>query len=671
MVTDANLKRKLLIVAAACAVICASSLYYVLKKYEIKNYKAGLASLASDIFEKSAAKKFSGTIAEVKTLSGPESDKYLEEALLPELNIQLLSNPKALYTTIIDPSEYENQIKSLRAELQARGVADDTIAEIVMRKAKPAKKAADYSTAFSWSWTEKDKGYLQVMFKISTVEFIESKVVITHPLYEKSYLSIKHFLTVVAWVSGAFAVGAFILFLILLITYKFRSNKAFTSLPALKEKATEFVNNGQFSAALNEINHYLVYLPENSELIAFKNQLLVKTKGNPAKAEEAYNKLGFIRRKLEGRGLDKINDKDLEDLRMIADSIEVENVGAIIGRIEGQLHSKIAGAQITAARARAKALIENGRPTEAVRELEKAQQDPALNEYIRLLASMDESARLALPAPDSLKSIHVDAEEIIRTSQANLTEAKDLLNHGEVARADELFENAFRDNRELTEAEELLSKLEKSRKTERLVLTPEKIGKKVFIFKKDVITIFRRDFKEPDIEINSKTVSRDAHLKIAVVGDKVLAEDQNSSVGTRIGGQELKGAGSKLEINDGDILDFNGAYRMTAHICRGGGGGCGAPTVLGTTEVSTAPRPESAESKNIGSVVFEGEDDRNFIMLLESSPVAFKSIGLVYEKAGDCSICVKDGVILLLASDYTEILYSGVKIEYKGIRYRS
>lgn len=668
MVANPKIKLNLAIVAVVSAFICAVSLYYVLKPYEIKKDKKELALLAGDIFEKSAAKKFSGTIPELKTLSGPESDKYLEEALLPELKVQLLDQ-KSPYASIIDPAEYESRIKALRNDLIARGVSGEVIAKTITKKVRKAKKAPDYNVELAWTWVDKDKGYLQLVFKISAVDFIEAKTIITHPAYEKRYLSRKHFFTALAWVSGAAMAVCLLMLAGLTLAFKLRAGKAFAALPALKEKAAEFANAGQFQAALNEIERYSLYLPEDSELIGLKNQLLIKTKGNPARAEQAYNKLRFIQGKLEGRGLDKINDKDLEDLRMIADAIEVENVGAIIGRIEGQLHSKIAGAQITAARSRAKALLENGRPAEAARELEKVQQDPAMNEYAGLLLGMDDNARRALPAPDSLKTIHGDAEEIIRKSQADLAEAKNLLDRGEVAGSEELLKKAFSANRDLTEADGLLGKIEKSRKAEKLVLSPEKIGRKVFVFKKEVITVFRRDLKEPDIDINFKTVSRDGHLKIAVVGNKVLAEDQNSRAGTKIGGQEVKGAGSKLEINDGDILDFTGAYRMTAHICRGGGA-CAAPTVSGTTAISAAPRPESQEAKNIGAVVFEGEDDRNFIMLLESAPVAFKSIGLVYEKTGDCSICLKDGAAMLLTPEHAEILYPGAKIDHKGVRYK-
>ncbi len=667
MVNDPKTKTNLAIVSAVSAVICGISLYYIIKPYEIKNYRTQLAALSGDIFEKSATKKFSGTISELKALSGPEPDKYLEETILPELKVQLLSQ-KSPYASIIDPAEYESRVQALSSDLQARHVSPEVVAETIIIKTRKAKKAPDYNTELTWSWSDKDKGYLQLVFKISAIDFIEAKTVITHPAYENQYLSRKHFFTVLAWVSGVVAAISLLILAGLTLAFKLRAGKAFSSVPALKEKVGEFANAGQFMAALNEINKHLAYLSDDSEVIALKNQLLVKTKGDPAKAEQAYNKLQFIKGKLESRGMDKINDKDLEDLRMISDSIEVENVGAIIGRIEGQLHTKIAGARITAARSRAKALLENGRPAEAARELEKVQQDPAMNEYAGLLLGMDDNARLALPSPDSLKSIHGTAEEIIRKSQTDLAEGKELVKRGEVTLAGELLTKAFGANRELTEAETLLGKIEKSRKAEKLVLTPEKIGKKVFIFKKDVITVFRKDFKEPDIEVNSKTVSRDAHLKIAVMENKVLAEDQNSSAGTKIGGELLKG-GSRLEINDGDIVDFNGAYQMTAHICRGGAGRA-APTVLGGTVVSSELRHESAESKTIGAVVFEGEDDRNFIMLLNSAPVAFKSIGLVYEKAGDCSICLKDGAVLLMTADYTEILHPGAMLEYKGIRYK-
>jgi hypothetical protein len=669
MIANPKIKKTLLIIAGLSAAAMGLSLYYLFRPYEIKDREAGIKTLIVDIFDKSAKKGFSGAVAELRELTGPERDEDLEKAVLPEINGCFLDQASP-YSMIIDPEQYENSVKSLRADMQARHIPDEVIAQTVINKTRKAKKTPDYNAELSWTWADKDKGYVQLVLKISAVGFIEAKTIVTHPVYEKNYRSHKELFRILAWAGGIILAVSLLVLLTIIIISRRMSKQARDSLREFEEKVYRFADAGQFVAAMNEIDKYLQLLPGDSGIMALKNQLLVKTNNNPAQAEKAFNKLSVIRSKLEGRGLDRINEQDLEDLRKISEALEVENLGALLGRVEGILLSKKGAARLNNARIKAQSLIEQGKPAEAVRELEKAREDPEMTEYAGLISNMDEHSRLALPGPDTLNQARSAAEEKLRSSKADLEEARGLLAGGEVRNAEILLKKAFSANKELAEAEKLLSEIEKSRKAEKLELRPEKIGKKIFIFKKDALTIFRKDAKSPDIEVNAGTVSRNAHLKIALMDGKLVAEDQNSKFGTKIGGDLVKD-GARREICEGDILNFNNAYNLTAHIYRDCDTAPAAETRAYGGGTSAEPAERRYEDKGpVSSVILEGEDDRIFIMLLKSAPVNFKNIGLVYEKGGECRIRLEDGVFSLAATEWAEILAPGAVVGYKGISYK-
>lgn len=93
-----------------------------------------------------------------------------------------------------------------------------------------------------------------------------------------------------------------------------------------------------------------------------------------------------------------------------------------------------------------------------------------------------------------------------------------------------------------------------------LKFTPEKFGKEIHIFKKDTITIFCKDK-----HINGPRISCDHHLKISIVENKVILENQNSINRTYLGKERILCA----EIEDGYIINLAHVYKMTFHIYRG------------------------------------------------------------------------------------------------------
>ncbi len=270
------------------------------------------------------------------------------------------------------------------------------------------------------------------------------------------------------------------------------------------------------------------------------------------------------------------------------------------------------------------------------------------------------------------KTLGERIEELNRKFQ----KAEQALSEGKILECEKLLKEITRENTEMEKAKNLLSEIEDSRKCDKLRLAPEGTGKEVVLFKKNMLTVFRRRKEKPDIEPRGQSVSHDHHLRISVRENKVIAEDQNSTFGTYIRGEKIKIS----EVEDGDVINLAHGFRMTVHIERGESGG--SYLTIASETIAGPKNKTRRKEKNIGAVVFDeikdpdagrrgnsSNENRIFIMLLEKVPVSFKSIGIIYEKNGECSFNLEDGIVFLMTPEGTRILYPGAEIKYRGITY--
>lgn len=631
--------------------------YFYFRKYEVKEYKLQISKLLDDIYQKSYEKNFKGTLSELKEIKGPEKDETINSLFINEIKMGFLSKDSP-YILIIEPSEFEKEIKELKESLKSRNVSDETISDIIIRKTRKAIKVPDYRAELKWNWEDKSNGYIRLNFKISSVNFIESSVVITHPEYEKNYYAKKEFFKVLFYIFSLISAVSMLIIIYLEMGLFLLKKKLIKNITGLKETVENYVRDGSFVAAYNEIEKFLKYLPDNSDLISLKENLMVKTNNNPEKAERMYRDYKNIEAKVRGRG--KVKKEDLDDLKEINKSIPFEGIAEVIGKIERIIEEN----ETKEKSFKAKQLIKEGK-------LEEAE---SLIENINYLPRTDEEkSEKLIGFEGELKEINESIEKIRKDSEKIFNEAMDFLKSGEIKKAKDLLKSAVEKNKNLDEARKILNEIEKSKDSEKYFLTPAKteIGKKIFIFKKKELTLFRKDKKEPDIELNFQTVSRDAHLEIALIMNQIIAQDQNSKNGTKIAGEIIRN-NSKIAIDDGYVLDFNGAYQMTAHIYKGGI--FNQKTVMVGQETVVPGIINKKDKSEILSAVFEGSDDRIFIILISKVPIKFSSIGITYDNSSDIFICNDDGVCFIKFPDSetgkaTEIIYPGKEIEYKGVCY--
>jgi pSer/pThr/pTyr-binding forkhead associated (FHA) protein len=221
----------------------------------------------------------------------------------------------------------------------------------------------------------------------------------------------------------------------------------------------------------------------------------------------------------------------------------------------------------------------------------------------------------------------------------------------------------------LKEVSELAVRIKEARQYTVLKLIPEMVGKEVYIFNKDIIRLFRKDTRTPDIDINDRRISRDSHLKICFVRNTLIAEQDNSDNATFLRGEKL----TRAELEDGDILDLAHTYKLVVHIAKGNF--ATHSTILSQSTVDEnahLPEDNRQKERSASGVFIEGPD-RFFAMLPEdnsSVPISLTAVGIVFDNAGKSRFSVRDGIVMLMRDGYCSMLIPGEQLTDNGLRYK-
>ena len=121
------------IVSFVCIIFLVYSNYYS-HLIEIKSHRNAIKQFCDDLITKSKNKKFSGTIEEIKHISGPteriEENKYLNKVLIPLLTVNLLKEGSP-FEMVITPKEYVQKVKKIMGML--KGAAPDVIKQTIIK----------------------------------------------------------------------------------------------------------------------------------------------------------------------------------------------------------------------------------------------------------------------------------------------------------------------------------------------------------------------------------------------------------------------------------------------------------------------------------------------------------------------------------------------------------
>jgi len=648
------------ILSFICIIFLVYSNYYS-HLIEIKSHRNAIKQFCDDIIAKSKNKKFSGTIEEIKHISGPTEKTEVNKILIPLLTVNLLRKGSP-FEMVIAPEEYAKKVKKIMEML--KGSAPDVIKQTIV-KLRKREKRPDYETEFTWDWMPgKEKKELQLVGKIKSQIIITSRVVLTAPKYEDYYKQKQKHLQQGNKISFALLILCFVYSFGEGSLRKIKQYKVSKGLPEANEKMQEYIQNGRYVAAEKLVKHLLNYLPDNTDLTSITSRLDIITKRNTRKAEESFVRFNNLKTKYEKSRY--LAPEEWEELEELPKYLDLPELNVMAGRCQRYIEMTRMGKALKDMRGEVKSLLVEGKIQQAHEKLKQIEKDSDWQEYQENISKEPGmTEQLALPGPKSMDRLKKEVDEKIEKSRKKMIEAGEALDRGDINDGEGLLREVRELNRELKEPEELLDKIENSRRAEKLVLSPRKTGKEIVLFKKDVLTMFRKEKKTPDIDISSKRVSRDRHLKLSIVENKVIAEDMGSSGGVYYRGEKIQ----RIEVENGGILDLSHSYRVVVHILRG------REMVQSTLVDGTVPAGMKISAGEIDrsqkvSGLFLETDDKNYIVILTSVPVGIKSIGITYEKASPYELIVNEGIFIFKTKQEARILYPGSSLEERGVVYQ-
>ncbi|MFQ3675635.1 MAG: FHA domain-containing protein, partial [Endomicrobiia bacterium] len=495
----------------------------------------------------------------------------------------------------------------------------------------------------------------------------------TDPVWYRKY---KRFISNVKYLTylslGVLGINIVVFFIVSMI-FLVKKRKLIKNSTLTMEKLTEYVKQGSYVAAEKLVNEQLKYLSDNTDFLAFKQRLMTITKNDTKKAEESY--IRFINLKTKFSSGQVLTEEEFEEIKQLHKNLDLPEISEFVAKYEKYLRINVLNKQIEQQQTYIRMLISTGELTKALSEINNLSKDNCIAEY-KMLSFDNHQEGNFLPVPaiiDTISSLKNEVEQKIESLKQKFILAKQKIAEYNILEIEKILSEVTKETKDIKEAFELKELIERTKKVEKIILKPLKTGKDVYIIKKDTIVFGRKDRVLPDVDIEDRSISRDKHLKISMVENKVIAEDENSSCGTFYGGKRF----SILELEDGTVLNLARVCEINVHICRGeervlntivGG------TVLSSDDVIRREvlNRDSQKDKKVKGLFIEGKD-KNIIVLPTDGAfvvVDIGPLGIKYERDGRCKIVNSNGVILFDTGEKVEILVPNSEIEYKGVRYK-
>jgi hypothetical protein len=432
-------------------------------------------------------------------------------------------------------------------------------------------------------------------------------------------------------------------------------------------KLENLIGNGSYTAAAHLGEEALAAFPDDSDLRGFLERLNHVTHNDPRRAEAAYLRYLNLQATLKTAG--HLRSEELLEVSQLHKHLDLPEINSFQAKCKAlqEYHSQLKLAD------ELRLQIEDHKRRGELREAkEKSAELKKVSGQIKtapraLAASGINVALLEGPGSEPWDSEEQDVDSLEAKCDAQWEKAKSALEAGQVGDAFDLVEGVLKLNREHAAAKETLSRLKKAVGEANLRLEPLKVGRNVWIFRKDHITAFRPDTAKPDVAIMDGKVSRDRHLSLSLVNNGVVAEDTGSSNGVFVRGEKIK----RILLEDGDVVDLAHSVRWIAHLYFGNDSGSRAGETMAPVAESSR-KGGKTDKGDLGGAVFESED-QIFAMVSDSLPVKMGSMGIIFDRGGDCRLRrekTSNGNFLILETPEAKtVLCPGEMVEYKGARY--
>ena len=372
------------------------------------------------------------------------------------------------------------------------------------------------------------------------------------------------------------------------------------------KKKDNLVNDGHFVTALELADRYLKYFPHDIEINAFRERLLDFTNNDPKKAQQAFLEAIRLQKKLKIHAQDFeklfLTEQEKNDLTpLLPYNPELESYYKKITNIEDQEIKKI---EFRPKINDVRSLIDRGSLKEAERQV------------IELLRDY--------PDYDELQELSSIISEKQDYYTKKFGEVEKQIIKGELASAIEQLEDILKNYCDMDRAVELKELIEKNKGYSHIRLISDRDDHHLELFLKQEVVVGREDIDvKPDIILDDKRISR-PHLRISIVDDNVIAEDQNSTGGTFINAEKILSE----KLKHGDMITLSKIIDFSVQILK--------------------------DEEHIKGVVLNS-GSKHYVMILEKIKGSFKNrkfdFGLeefsIYNHDGLCVVVIQDDYYIL------------------------
>jgi hypothetical protein len=641
--------------------------YSLQHKETLSSAQSQIHEMVAKILSQCQRDKISGSYNEIRVLKG-DPNENLSKAVLPMVLGELYSPENKSLKVIVPPDQYAQKVKDIRAKLLAEHVPDDQVGDFIDRMlSQSGSLAADLDAELSWRSVDAAHHTVGLDLKFTSKKVAEASAEFTDPAYEvgtRDLWSRQAGWQVVAMWSGSVAA---VLWLLGAIWFFFRKRGMAGGLSETIAKLESLIGNGSYTAAAHLGEEALAAFPDDSDLRGFLERLGHVTHNDPRKAEGAYLRYLNLQTKLKTAG--SLTPEELSEVSRLDKYLDLPEINAFQVKCKAIQEYR---AQLKQADELRLQIEDHKRRGELREAKEKSGELKKVSSQLKsapraLEASGLNVALLEGPAGEPGNAEESDVDGLEAQCEARWEQAENALGAGRVGEAYDLLEAVLKLDREHLKAKDALTRLKKAAGEANLRLEPLKVGRNVWAFRKDHITAFRPDAAKPDVALMDSKISRDKHLRLSLVNNEVVAEDAGSSNGVFVRGEKIK----RILLEDGDVVDLAHSMRWIAHLYFGNESGSRAGETM--APVAESSRKGGKQDKgDLGGVVFESEDQL-FAIVNDALPVKMGSMGLIFDKGGDCRLRRekdKKGDFLILETPNAKtVLCPGEMVEYKGARY--
>lgn len=479
------------------------------------------------------------------------NDNVYPQTLENDIRLALLSYDK--WKLLVDEETHEEITKRFDKFLGEwpegfSGSELTRIAEIGKKRVNP-----DYEVRVTWDRVSTEeirdiKLIVTILKPVAHEQIISEVIQLTHPETERKLKNqIAEETKQIARLDQQARVSRYIFFILLGIAvllslsqgYSLRRRQWLTTqhkqyLLDNIHKRTDFVTRGNFVAAMELVDEYLKYFPNDIDVIAFRQAILDYTNNNPQQVQ-----LNLVEaKKLQSRIESSVDQK----------KYLLENSSKESGLKNHPMDNDDWHSHLT----RASTAVEELQSTKELNE--QLERVTTLLKHGRITAAekIVDDLKITTNPPKLLEELRTTLENLRKESQRQLENVQYLLQSGklrEARRELSLHLEKFSDHTTALELEATLDRAA-SVKANVFKLVATAGGKDCFLFCKEMITIGREDASnKPDITFSDRHISRE-HARVIVKTDQVFIQDLNSTNGIFIDGMPVQ----KETLNTDAIL---------------------------------------------------------------------------------------------------------------------